>query len=71
MTESSQAPSTGAGELAPLGGPAEAEAPVHTTDLDTTADVPVEDSAAYAAAIEDGAALPPTGGDPCAGPLAP
>jgi hypothetical protein len=71
MTPSSQGPADAADPIAPLGGPAEPETPVHTTDLDATADAPVEDAAAYELAVEDGAPLPATGEDPGAGPLAP
>lgn len=63
-------------ELAPLGGPAEAEVPQHALDGDATqpgrGDVPLEETDAYALAAEDGASLAtPAAEDPGAGPLAP
>ena len=63
--------------LAPLGGPDEAEVPRHTLDPDAAAadgaaDAPLEDTQAYALAVEDGAPLPAGDAqDPGAGDLAP
>jgi hypothetical protein len=71
MSQSAQEPTTGPEGLAPLGGPAEPEAPVHTTDPDAMPDRPLEDSAAYELAVEDGAPLAASGDDPGAGRLAP
>lgn len=83
MSQSAQGPTAGPEGLAPLGGPAEAETPRHTTDPDAAggagnaagdgaADAPLEDSPAYELAVEDGAPLPPPADDdPGTGPLAP
>jgi hypothetical protein len=58
--------------LAPLGGPAEPEPPRHTLDPDATSEGrAVEDAVAYRLAVEDGAPLAATGGDPGAGEGAP
>lgn len=69
VSEGPQEPGTEPEDLAPLGGPAEAEPPVHSADLD--AGTTLEDSVAYQLAVEDGAPLAASGDDPGAGPLAP